>query len=205
MLLSVVVWVVWSVLLAFSFPLDSSHLDKLGEKRLAPYNRIVDDEIIRARNRGLEFSPDAIEAIRYNTKGRSIAQMKALKDRFMSKRPVPADSIALELITVRKSPVRMLPRSQYFNDQALWPFALPGHVYKQLQINQDSIAKVYLGEILVEYDSIFNGMWHDEMWNDELSQKFENREFMRRYFRDIRLEFELYSSEASPLEFEKQD
>lgn len=185
-------WIAWSTILALSFPLDSSELNRIGERKLAPYRQIVNEETAKARSKGVVFSPLAIEAIMYNTKDRSIKQMIVLKSRFAVNRPVPADSVVLELIIVKKTPVLRLPETQCYDDLC-WPFALPRHVYRQLKMATDPIARKYLKEILIEYNQIFNTENTDAELEDGLWQKYANRDRMQGYW-SIKAELEIYAS-----------
>ena len=102
------VYIVLSAILAFSSPIDQSGLNNSWNEYMAPYNQIVDNEIKKARSKGLRFSVKAVETIRFNRKERVIKQAKDLKERFKSEKPVSTDSVVLELIAIKKTTIRSL-------------------------------------------------------------------------------------------------
>lgn len=197
MITSIAAWIAWSAMLAWSFPVDPSELNKLAERKLAPYQKIVNEEAAAARSKGVLISEPALEAIKYNTKGRTIRQMIALKRRFAVKIKVPADSVVLALIIVKKTPVYQIPGVPCHGDDQCWPFVLPRHVYQQLKLTTDPIAKEYLEAILNEFDQIFNSEESDLTYEDieeaGLWQKYANRDRLRGYY-DIKSELGLYKS-----------
>lgn len=178
-----------SIILAFSSPIDQSRLNDSWNKYMAPYNQIVDNELRIAQSKGLQLSSKAVETIRFNRKERVIKQAKDLKDRFKSEKPIPADSVVLELIAIKKTTIRTL-NGDWDDKSGRWPFALPRDVYRQIEISDDSVKKDYLLEILTEYESIFTDDWED--WNSlsesGLSDKYYNRSSMQRWYTEIFLE-----------------
>lgn len=187
--------IVLTIVLAFSSPIDQTILNKTWEKYMTPYNEIVDSEIRRANSKGIEFSKRAIETIRFNKKKRVIEQVTELKNRFKSDRPIPTDSVVLELILVKKTTVRFSEIRDWDNKANLWPFALPRHIYKQLTISNDSVKNDYLREILIEYDSIFND--DRDNWErtneDGLSDRDHYRFTIRRVYKEINSELIYYN------------
>jgi len=158
---------------------------------MAPYNEIVDNEIQMAKSRGVHFSAKAVETIRFKRKGRVIKQAGDLKERFKSEKPIPIDSVVLELIAIKKTTIRAL-NWDWDDKEGGWPFALPRDVYRQITISGDSIKNDYLKEILTEYESIFKDEWDD--WDSirvsGLSDKYYARYSMQRRFREIFLELD---------------
>lgn len=179
-------YLVLSIILAFSSPIDQSVLNNSWNKYMSPYNQIVDIELRTAQTKGLQLSPKAVETIRFNRKERVIKQSKDLKNRFKSEKPIPVDSVVLELIAVKKSTIRAL-NGDWADKFGRWPFALPRDVCRQIEISNDSIKTEYLLEILKEYESIFTDDWED--WNslseNGLWDKYHNRSSMQRWYPDI--------------------
>jgi hypothetical protein len=160
---------------------------------MAPYNQIVDKEILTAQSKGLKFSPKAIETIRFNRKERVIQQAKELKNRFKSEKPIPADSVVLQLIAIKKTSIRSLD-GDWDDKTGRWPFALPRDVYRQIKISNDSIKRDYLTEILTEYEHIFKDDWEDwdKMRESGLPDKYYNRSSIQRWYAEIFLELQHY-------------
>jgi hypothetical protein len=177
---------VLSAIFAFSSPVDQRALNDSWNRFMTPYNQIVDNEIDRAQSKGLEISPIAIETIRFNRKEGVIKQAKALKGRFKSEKPIPVDTVILELIAIKKTSVRAL--DGHWNDEReRWPFALPGDVYRHMTISDDSVKNSYLTEILLEYESIFvdDREGRDHQRERGLSGKYFNRSSMRRWYPEV--------------------
>jgi hypothetical protein len=154
---------------------------------MAPYNQIVDNEIKRANSKGITFSNQAIETIRFNKKERALRQANNLKNRFKSKTPIPTDSVVLELILVKKTTIRVSYNSKSENEAELWPFALPRHIYRQIQLTDDSIKIEYLKEILQEYDIIFKTEW-DFMEDNGLSDRESTRSSLSHWYGETAFE-----------------
>jgi hypothetical protein len=186
-------YIVLSTILAFSSPIDQSGLNDSWNKYMAPYNQIVDKEILTAQSKGLKFSPKAIETIRFNRKERVIQQAKELKNRFKSEKPIPADSVVLQLIAIKKTSIRSLD-GDWDDKTGRWPFALPRDVYRQIKISNDSIKRDYLTEILTEYEHIFKDDWEDwdKMRESGLPDKYYNRSSIQRWYAEIFLELQHY-------------
>lgn len=195
MKISIAAWIAWSVLLAWCFPFDHSELNKLAERKLAPYQKIVNEEVAMAQSKGVLISESALEAIKYNTKGRAIRQMIALKRRFAVKIKVPADSVVLALIIIKKTPVYKIPGVPCHDDDQCWPFVLPRHVYQQIRLTTNPITKEYLKAILNEFDQIFSleesDMTYEDIEEAGLWQKYANRDRLKGY-ENIKVELELY-------------
>ncbi|HMR56238.1 MAG TPA: hypothetical protein PKC10_02910 [Cyclobacteriaceae bacterium] len=189
------VYIVLSAILAFSSPIDQRGLNDSWNEYMAPYNQIVDNEIEKAQSKELQFSEKAVETIRFNRKERVVKQAKALKERFTSKTPIPTDSVVLELIAIKKTTIRALDSKNWNDKTGNWPFALPKDVYRQISISDDSTKNDYLREILTEYESIFKDDW-DMVRESGLSDKYFNRTFIQRWYKEIFLE--LQHSKESP-------
>jgi hypothetical protein len=180
-------FIVLTTLLAFILPIDQTRLNLSWDKYMAPYNQIVDNEIKRANSKGITFSNQAIETIRFNKKERVLRQANNLKNRFKSKTPIPTDSVVLELILVKKTTIRVSYNSKSENEAELWPFALPRHIYRQIQLTDDSIKIAYLKEILQEYDSIFKTEW-DFMEDNGLSDRESTRSSLSHWYGETAFE-----------------
>jgi hypothetical protein len=181
-------YVTLSIILAFSSPIDQSGMNDSWHKYMALYNQIVDSEIRTAQLKGLQLSPKAVATIRFNRKERVIKQAKNLKERFKSEKPIPTDSVILELIAIKKTTIRAL-EGTWDDKRGRWPFALPRDVYRQIEISDDSVKNDYLMEILIGYESIFTDDWD---WNilieRGLLDKYYNRYSMQQYYTGIFLE-----------------
>jgi len=187
LLRSLVAFIALTTLLAFSSPIDQRILNQSWEEYMAPYNQIVDNEIQRANSKGITFSNEAIETIRFNKKERVLIQANNLKSRFKSITSIPTDTVVLELILVKKSTIRTSYKSLSMNEANCWPYALPRHIYQQIQLTDDSIKIEYLREILQEYDSIFKTEW-DFMESYGLSDRNETRSTLSRWYGEIAFE-----------------
>lgn len=203
MLKSLGLFVGFTVLLAFNCPIDQSLLNKAWSNSMTPYNDIVDREIERANLKGIEFSNQAIETIRFNKKERVLVQADNLKDRFKSKKPIPTDTVILELILIKKSTIRGSFKNRSEKEAERWPFALPRHIYQQIELTNDSIKIGYLKEILQEYDSIFKTE-RDFMNDFGLSDKESARFTLNRWYGEIAFEL-LYFNDKLKKEKEGQN
>jgi hypothetical protein len=195
---SLLVFVITSTILALNPPVDQTILNDSWLTYMKPYNKIVDDELKKARTKGLAFSEQAINTLRFNKKERVFEQVERLKERFKSKTPVPIDTVVLELILIKKSTIRFLNTSDWNDKEKFWPFALPRDVYQQIQVSHDSTKNAYLKEILAEYESIFNDDWEnwDQISASGLHDKYFNRASMKRWLKVINSELQQLRQES---------
>ena len=140
---SIVVYVVLSGILALASPIDQKKLNDSWYEYMAPYNQIVDNEISKGQSKGIQFSGQAIETIRFNRKERVVRQARALKNRFASALPIPTDRVVLELIAIKKTAINSLATKDWNDKSGRWPFALPRDVYRQIEISNDSVRDNY--------------------------------------------------------------
>ena len=186
------VYIVLSAILAFSTPIDQSLLNNKWSEYMAPYNQIVDNEIQTAKSKGVNFSSRAVEIIRFNRKESVFKQVSNLKERFKNEKPIPTDTVVLELIAIKKTTTWAL-NGNWEGKARLWPFALPRDVYKQILISDDSIKNDYLKEIFTEYESIFKDDW-DNIQKNRLFDKYFARSLMQRRYGEIFLELEYFKN-----------
>jgi hypothetical protein len=194
-----------SLILAFSSPINHAKINGSWKEYMRPYNEIVDNEIKKAASKGIKISPGAVETIRFNKKERVLRQAKNLKERFRSARPVPTDTVVLELIAVKKSTIRELDVIDWQDQAARWPFALPRDVFRQIKMGEDSIKNRYLREIWSEYESIFRENWEDLETIDqsEIPDKCFNRSSMQRRYQKIFFELQHFQGELQTELLEK--
>lgn len=189
--ISIVIYCLLTALLGFNSPIDQNKLNVLWHSYNEPYTRIVDNEINRAKLNGIHIADRAIDPLRVNMKQRVHDQAKDLKDRFESRIPVPIDTVVIELIHAKKTTIRYLNTGDWSDTQALWPFANPRNVYQQIELTQDSLKIMYLKELIKEFNDIFS---QEDPWkmdlNDGLDDKYYNRLFMQRRYRDIKKELD---------------
>jgi len=193
--ISLVVYFLGTILLGLSSPIDQSKLNRNWDRSISPYNKIVDSEIERATLNGITIPAETISTLRLIKKRRLVDLAKQVKHEFKSQKPISTDRIVIELILVKKSTIRSINTQDREDWKQSWPFALPRHVYSQMAKSNDSIRTKYLKEILFEYKEIFKDN-QKEPWElsetDGLSDKHQNRLFMRRWYPDIKSETEKY-------------
>lgn len=179
---SLAIFILLTTVLAFNSPIDQKVLNSSQDRYMAPYNKIVDDEIEKAKSKGILFSDLAVDYVRHNKSGKVSTIAMALKERFKSKVPIPIDSVVLELMLVKKTTIRHLNTEDWTVEENRWPFALPRDIYAQFKASNDTIKNQYLLEILHEYEHIFKDDW-DNMEDEGLSDKFFCRSSIQnRYF-----------------------
>ncbi len=192
---SIIAYCTGTVILGFSSPIDQSRLNNNWDKLNAPYHKIVDSEVVRARNNGINIEPETIEILRFRGKQRVIDQAKLLKRSFKSKEIIPTELIAIELILIKKSTLKYIPNTDRDDQENMWPFVLPRDVYTQVTLSKDSVRTQYLKEILIEFKDIFAEQEKDP-WElgekDGLYEKYQNRYSMKWWYRDIELETDKY-------------
>jgi hypothetical protein len=192
--ISLGVYLTGTTLLGLSSTIDQSKLNHNWDRSISSYNKIVDAEIKRAALNGINIPEKTIEILRFNKKQRVVDLAQLVKHQFKSQKPISTDKIVIELILVKKSTIRFINSldSEYLEQS--WPFALPRDVNNQMMKNGDSLRTQYLKEIMLEYKEIFKE--EQESWElaktDELNDKYENRWFMRRWYKDIKKEMEKY-------------
>lgn len=179
---SLALFVLLTTTLALNNPIDQNNLNSSWDKYMAPYHKIVDDEIKGAQNKGIIFSDSAISTVKLYRNERVENMAMQLKERFKSVKPISIDSVVLELILVKKTTLRSLKTDDWTNESSRWPYALPRDVYAQLKLSDDSIKNSYLKEILIEYESIFKDEW-DIGSEGVLAEKYHSRySIQNRYF-----------------------
>lgn len=192
---SIIIFCTGTVVLGFSTPIDQTQMNENWERSNAPYHKIVDSEVARAKDKGIKINPETIEILRFRGKQRVIDKAKSLKQNFKSKDPIPTDLIIAELILVKKTTLRFVDNSAREDQEKMWPFALPRDVFKQMTLSNDTTRAQYLKEILKEYQDIFAEK-EDEPWQlgekDGLTDKYQNRFSMKWWYRDIELETDKY-------------
>ncbi len=190
---SILIYVVGSLLLSLSSDVDQSNRIAKWKRANAPYQQMVYTELSKARAQGIELDSSLIEVLNFNTKERVVRLAKQLKKDFQSPNSIPTHKLVAELILIRKSFVRELPSSDWENEQACWPYALPRDVYHQLSLTNDPLKKQYLQQILAEECSLFikfsDPSWVDYEFNG-LEIKYRNREAMSWRYRKIESEID---------------
>jgi hypothetical protein len=193
--ISLVVYFLGTILLGLSFPIDQSKLNRNWDISISPYNKIVDSEIERATLNGIIIPNKTISTLRFIKKQRLVDLAKQVKHEFKSKKPISTDRIVIELILVKKSTISSINSRDREDREQSWPFALPSDIYNQMAKSSDSLRTQYLKEIMFEYKEIFKNE-QKEPWElgeiDGLLEKYENRWFMRRWYKDIKKETEKY-------------
>lgn len=190
---SLAVFVGGSFLLVFAFQVDRSKIDGQWAKTNAPYDRIVNEEVTRARNHGIEISGKDIEVLRLNGRRRVLEMALVLKHRFGSRVPIQTADVVKELVLVRKTTFSSIGQDDN------WPFPYPFIVYEQMKLSQDSLKFEYLREILEEYRVILN-QTEEEQWNltdqDGLYLKYGNRAYIQRRRPDLTQQVDVYLDSA---------
>jgi hypothetical protein len=192
---SILIFCAGTIILGFSTPIDQAQMNRNWDNLNAPYQKIVDAEVARASDNGISINPETIEIVRFKGKQRVIDLAKTLKEDFKSSEPVPANSIVVELILIKKSTFRFVDNTDREDREKMWPFALPRDVYRQMTLSDDSVRNQYLREIMAEFSDIFREN-DKEPWGlgemDGLTDKYENRQFMNRWYHDIEVELGKY-------------
>ena len=192
---SIIIFCTGTIILGFSTPIDQTQMNENWEKSNAPYHKIVDFEVARARDKGIKITPETIEILRFRGKQRVIDKAKSLKQNFKSREPITTDLIVAELILVKKTTIRSVDISHRGDQEKSWPFALPRDVYRQIRLSDDSVRTQYLKEMLSEFKDIFTDN-EKESWElgekDGLTDKYQNRFSMKWWYKDIELETDKY-------------
>lgn len=76
---SIMVYACGTIALGFSSPIDQSIMNGNWEKKNAPYREIVNNEIIRARELGINVHQEEIEKLIYNRRQKAIDQAMLIK------------------------------------------------------------------------------------------------------------------------------
>lgn len=184
-----------TAILGFSTPIDQAQLNSNWDKFNAPYHKIVENEVERAKDNGITISPQTIETLRFIGKQRVVDLSKNVKSKFKNANPIPTDLVVVELILVKKTTLRSVDNAHRDDQEKMWPFALPRDVYRQVTLANDSVKTKYLKEILQEFSDIFKDQ-EKEPWElgetDGLNDKYYNRRFMQWWYKDIKLETDKY-------------
>lgn len=180
------------LVMGFNSPIDQVILNDSWSKRIAPYNKIVNDEIAKAQLKGVKLDDHAIEILRFNKKQRVIDLAVQLKHRFKQNKTIPTDSIVMELILVKKSTIRFWSVLDPGDTTTNWPFALPLDVFNQIEMDSDPVRADYLVQLLIEYESIFDQKKPWEYGNDGLSDKHYNRISIQQWNKEIKIEIDKY-------------
>lgn len=190
-LYSIVLFFLGTIILAASSPIDQSKMNDNWNRLNAPFNNIVDSEIMRAKSNGVTISPQTVETLRFKRKQRVINLASLLKDSFKQEKSISTDLIVVELILMKKTTLRLINNSNRENEEEVWPYVLPKDVYRQIMLSNDSIKTHYLKEILLEINDIFKRQ-EKEPWElgeqDGLYDKYENRSFMQWWYKDIEVQ-----------------
>lgn len=184
---SLVLFVLLTTTLALNNPIDQKNLNSSWDKHMAPYDKIVSDEIKVARSKGIVFSDSAVTTVGLYRNERIEDMAMQLKKRFESVKPISTDSVVLELILVKKTTLRFLKTDDWTNESSRWPYALPRDIYRQLKLSDDSIKDSYLKEILAEYESMFKDEW-DMGAEGVLSDKYYSRHSIQNRYFQLRFE-----------------
>jgi len=182
-LISAVIIVISSLLFNKFLSIDKEIANSIYYKRYSVERNYVDSQSKIAKIYEIEFSPEAIKALKKRQANSTLYLMNKSKEAFNTKEKVALEFLFLEKIiihnlhkTKRYYSTRRYPVEIY--GERNWNFAMPEQIYYQIMQydNPDCIEVTLLFDILLEQINLFNTPDWGEVNFEEMS-RYETRRF----------------------------
>ena len=162
-IISAVIIVISSLLFDKFLSIDKEIANSIYYKRYSVERSYVDSQSEIAKTFGIEFSSEAVNALKKRNSKATLYLLNKTKETFDTK-----EKVALEFLFMEKVLIHNLNRNdRYYNTRRYpveiygernWSFAMPEHIYYQIMLydNPDCIEVQLLFDILSEQISLFN-------------------------------------------------
>ena len=184
MIKSLLVIIAWTLILFKGLSLDRSIID--DSYRFSVRDRLenIDLELNKAKNAGVEFSPETIRTLEKFHTDSKLQMMEDVNAGFKLAKPLSIDTLILaKIILINLDHIKNFPSVVYHEEKwdMMWTYPLPEDVYGQLKFHSpNDIETRILFEILSEMVNISYSRFGDsQILNKNLDPYFQNQKYER--------------------------
>lgn len=184
MIKSLLLTIAWTLILFKGLSLDRSFLDNSYKFSIRERLENIDLELNKAKNAGVEFSPETIRTLEKFYTDSKLQMMEDVNAGFKLAKPLSIDTLILaKIILINLDHIKNFPPVVYHEEKwdLMWTYPLPEDVYNQLKFHRpNDIETRILFEIISEMVNISYSRFGDaQILNKNLDPYFQNQKYER--------------------------